>query len=113
MKITSHSSPIRQQQPGQFTRRADGAGPFAHINKTKVDSRADQKALSVFVRDQKLLTVEKGLGSDFPRLFDHDAGLEVKPDKTRNGGEEKSRTYAEAGKTKTQAKQKNTIDKWA
>lgn len=113
MKINSLNSPIRQQHPGQFIRRQDGTEPFARIKDTKLDSRADQRLCSVYVSSDKLLTVEQGFGSDFPKLFDYDAGLQLKTSKLKAGGEDKNQTYDEAGKTKTPVKQERTIDKWA
>lgn len=113
MKINGPKAPIRQQHPGQFIRRQDGTEPFTRIKDTKLDSRVDQRLCSVYVSSDKLLTVEQGLGSDFPKLFDYNAGLQLKTGKLKTGGEDRNQTYDEAGKTKPPVKQEKTIDKWA
>jgi len=112
------SSPkgIRQQQPGMFRRQEDGEEPFVHVQDGKVDSARAHNTRSVYVEGGRVLTFEKGmLETDFPQLFDHDAGLKLKPAKmkgTHNETKEIPRKAKEEPQ-RSAADKARLVDDWA
>ncbi len=116
MKITNNADNIRQQQPGQFRRPADGTEPYAYVNDQKLESREDQKASSVYVDNEKVATLlEKEKESRSPNLFDFNAGLKLGTETTTRETKEVEETeqqYDESGKTITLNKQEGLVDEW-
>lgn len=117
MNIGSASETIRQTQAGRFRRPGDGQEPFAHIKDSRLESAKEQKSQSVFVNSQKTVTFKKEVSkSDFPRLFDHDAGTKftverIAETKKKDSSQEQ---YESSGKKKNQNKQNTSIvDEWA
>ena len=81
MKINDNTNYIRQQHPGQFRVPEDGKWPFVHMNDQKVASKNDQKERSVYINNEKVVTMEKQMGSIYPRLFDYNTGLKYETGK--------------------------------
>lgn len=107
---------IRQHQPGQFRRTEDGSKPYAHVNGKKLLSKEDQKKSAFYVNNKNVVTLKKGTGSRFPKLFDSDAGLKVSTEKlSKVKKEEKGYPqYDKTGKTQViKTKDERRIDQWA
>lgn len=116
MNITRTDDYIRQQQAGRFSRPEDGKGPFAHVNDQKLDSIKGQKERSVYVNNEKAVTWQKELTeSDFPKLFDSDAGAKSNAKKIGEAKKEEKplQQYDKTEKTQTGAKQERLVDQWA
>jgi hypothetical protein len=117
MKMVSASDTIRQAQAGRFRGPDDGRNPYAHVNDSRLKSAKDQKSRSIFVNSQKTITFKKEVSeSAFPRLFDHDAGMQFVLDKIAESktGDHSFGQYDSAGKKKEQSKQyPSIVDEWA
>jgi hypothetical protein len=121
MNTTSSVKHVRQQQMGTFTRPEDGKYPFAHVNRAKIDSVGARTIRSFYVKGMKTASYDKGvLDPDFPKLFDHNAGLEMEVDKIIVSNKEqktkKQKTvtsFAPKEKASRQDDQKRVIDEWA
>ena len=114
MKITENASCIRQQQPGQFRRPEDGTTPVARVNDQKLDNIDEQRKSSVYVSSEKLIALDRARESDFPKLFDFDAGVQFSFEKL-------SRTHRDedihpqndkTAKTQIMPKKESIIDEW-
>jgi hypothetical protein len=105
---------------GTFTRPADGKYPFAHVNHAKIDSVGARTSRFFYVKGTKTASFDKGvLDPDFPRLFDHSAGLEMEVDKVNvSNKEQKTKeqktltSYAPNEKASKQDDQRRVIDEW-
>lgn len=120
INITDTIDYIRQQQTGQFRRPEDSKKPFAYVNNQKLVSAKDQTERSVYINNKKITTRKKGLAkSDFPKLFDSDAGARVNIEKTgKTDKEEKAlmqydKTGKETTTTQAPAKKETFVDQWA
>ena len=112
MKISDNN--IRQQQYGQFKLPANGKGPYVHVNGQKLDHTLEQAKVSIYVENETVLRSERGLKSDFPKLFDSDAGVKfetIKAKKLQN--EEKGyQEYESIGSERPVTKQDSIINEW-
>ena len=115
MRITNNASYIRQQQPGEFKGADDGAGPYPHVNDRKLGSTAEQGDWAVYISNENLVAIEKVTESDFPRLFDVAAGIQLTSEKSLPNQKYESiqKDYDNTGKSQTPAKQQWLIDQWA
>lgn len=115
MKITNNASYIKQQQPGQFKRADDGAGPYAHVNDRKLASTKEQKGWGVYISNDDLVAIEKATESDFPKLFDVADGIQLTSEKSLPNQKYESiqKGYDNTGKSQIPAKQQRLIDQWA
>lgn len=85
MKISNNTnSYIRQQQYGQFKLPENGKGPYIHANGKKLDNTLEQENVSIYVENEVVFSSEKGLKSDFPKLFDSDVGANFKTIEAKN-----------------------------
>jgi hypothetical protein len=107
MKISNNY--VRQQQFGQFRLPEDGKGPFVHANGQKLDNTLEQKNVSIYVENETVFSSEKGLKSDFPKLFDSDAG--VKFEKPQNE-KESYQEYENTGNERPVNKPDSIINEW-
>jgi hypothetical protein len=115
MKINNSSDFIRQAQVGQFRRLEDGKEPFVRVKGQKLESTKDQKTRSIYIDQEKLLTFEKGIGSNSLNLFDFDAGLKYKTERISGTtkGEKLPEQYDKNGKERNTTKQETLVDKLA
>ena len=115
MKILNSNQSIRQQHPGRFRRPDDGRDPFAHVKDQKLANPKDVKETSIYINDVNVATLEKGLKSDFPKLFDFDSGVKysAKQIKEVKKTEDHHQSYTQIGKTENLAKRDNLFDTWA
>ena len=116
MNITDTSDHVRQQQAGQFRRPGDGQEPFIYVNDQRLESAKEQKTRSVFVNNESVVSFERGiLESDFPKIFDSDAGMKFNAEEIRETEKEEKRQeeYDKDGKPQTVTSQKNIVDQWA
>jgi hypothetical protein len=116
MNITDTSDHIRQQQAGQFRRPGDGQGPFIRVNDQRLESAKDQRTRSVFVNNESVVSFERGiLESDFPKIFDCDAGMKFNAERIRETEKEEKpqEQYDKDGQSQTVTKQENIVDQWA
>jgi hypothetical protein len=115
MRITNNASYIRQQQPGEFKRADDGAGPYPHVNDRKLGSTAEQDDWAVYISNENLVAIEKVTESDFPKLFDVAAGIQLTSEKSlpNQKYESTQKDYDNTGKSQRPAKQQWLIDQWA
>lgn len=113
MKI-SNNTYVRQQQFGQFRLPEDGKGPFVHANGQKLDNTLEQKNVSIYVENESVFSSEKGLKSDFPKLFDPDAGLGFETIEAKKSEKEKKsyQDYENTGNTRPVNKQDSMISEW-
>jgi hypothetical protein len=118
MTVISSTQTIRQQRAGTFSRPEDGSEPFAHINSEKIDSVGRRMNRSIYVQGEKSVTFDKiPLQSDFPNIFDYDAGLRLEVEKisgSENNKEEKKETQhvAQEERVHTANGNKRLIDEW-
>jgi hypothetical protein len=112
MKISNNLDYIRQHQPGQFRIPEDGKEPFAHVNDQKLDSTKEQKEGSVYINNENVVTLDKDLRSDFPKLFDYEVGLKFNTKKVSeaNREEKPQQQYDKTGKTEILNKPEGFID---
>jgi hypothetical protein len=116
MKISDSTDYIRQQQAGHFRRPEDGKEPYAHVNNQKLASRADKEKGSVYVKSEKVVTLERKITeSGFPKLFDSDSGWKVDTERIGESDKEKKLQlqYDKNGKTQDVNKQSMLVDQWA
>ena len=116
MKINNSTDYVRQQNLGQFRVPEDGKWPFVRMNDQKVASKDDQKVRSVYVKNEKVVNVEKEMGSIYPNLFDYDTGLKYEIEKKSAAKKEEKiqQQYDKTGKTQILNKGEETlIDKLA
>ena len=115
MKITDNSNYIRQQLPGQFSVPEDGNEPFAHVNDQKLDSAKELKEGSVYIDNERVVTLDKDLRSDFPKLFDYELGLKIDTKKVSETDKEENfqQQYDKTGKTQTLNKPEGFVDQLA
>jgi len=115
MKTTNNASYIKQQQPGEFKRANDGAGPYAHVNDRKLGSTREQKAWAVYISNDNLVAIEKAAESDFPKLFDVADGIHLTAEKSLPNQKYESiqKDYDNTAKSQIPAKQQWLIDQWA
>ncbi|MEW5947834.1 MAG: hypothetical protein AB1711_00265 [Thermodesulfobacteriota bacterium] len=115
MKINDATVHIRQQQPGQFRRPEDGKEPYAHVTDQKLTSAPDQTKCSIYINKEKIVTIEQGIGSDFPKIFDYDAGLKISTQKISTTGKEEKvyERYDQNGKTQVTTQKQSFFDKMA
>ncbi len=105
---------IRQQQYGQFRLPEDGKGPYIRANGQKLDNTLEQKNVSIYVENGTVFSSEKGLKSDFTKLFDSDAGMNIetieakKPEKEKESYQE----YENTGNERPVNKQDSIISEW-
>ena len=86
------------------------------MNDQKVDSKDDQKERSVYIKNEKVVNVEKEMGSIYPKLFDYNTGLKYETEKksAAKKGEKIQQQYDKTGKIQTLDKEEETlIDKLA
>ena len=115
MRITNNASYIRQQQPGEFKRADDGAGPYSHVNDRKLGSTKEQEGWAVYISNENLVAIEKVTESDFPKLFDFAAGIQLTSEKSvpKQKDESIQKNYDDTGKSQIPVKQQWLIDRWA
>ena len=100
---------IRQHHYGQFNLPENGKGPYVHANGQKLDNTLEQANISIYVENKTVFSSEKGLKSDFPKLFDSDAGVRFETIEAKK--EEKSyREYAKTGNERPVNKQDSIIN---
>jgi len=75
MRINHSLDTIRQQEPGQFKIPENGKEPFVHVSDQKLDSINEAKERSVYINNENIASLNGDSRSDFPTLFDYDAGL--------------------------------------
>jgi len=105
---------IRQQQYGQFKLPENGKGPYVHANGQKLDNTLEQKNVSIYVENEAVFSSEKGLKSDFPKLFDSDAGAKFETVEAKKS-EKKEKSYQEYENTGNEPpvnKQDSIISEW-
>ena len=105
---------IRQQQYGQFKLPGNGKGPYVHANGQKLDNTLEQKNVSIYIEDEAVFSSEKGLKSDFPKLFDSDAGANLETIKAKKS-EKEGKSYQkseETGNVQPVNKQDSIINEW-
>lgn len=105
---------IRQQQYGRFKLPGNGKGPYVHANGQKLDNTLEQKNVSIYVENETVFSSEKGLKSNFPKLFDSDAGTKfVTVEAKKSEKEEKSyHEYENTGNEPPANKQDSIISEW-
>ncbi len=112
MKISNNTNNyIRQQHYGQFRLPENGKGPYVHAKGQKLDNTLEQKNVSIYVENETVFSSEKGLKSDFPKLFDPDAGMNIeakKPEKEKKSYQE----YENTGNERPVTKQDSIINEW-
>ncbi len=114
MKISNNTNHVRQQQYGQFRLPEDGKGPYVHANGQKLDNTLEQKNVSIYVENETVFSSEKGLKSDFPKLFDSDTGAKFetieakKPEKEKKSYQE----YENTGNERPVNKPDSIINEW-
>lgn len=114
MNITDTFDHIRQQQAGQFRRPGDGQEPFIRVNDQRLESAKDQKTPSVFVNNESVVSFEKGiLESDFPKIFDSDAGMKFNAERIRETEKEEKHQERYDRQQQTVTSQENIVDQWA
>jgi|GEM_PF-2535433 len=116
MNTTDTSDHIRQQQAGQFRRPDDGQEPFVRVKDQRLESAKDQKTRSVFVNNESVISFERGiLESDFPKIFDSDAGMKFNAEKIRETEKEEKpqEQYDKDEQPQTVTSQENIVDQWA
>ena len=115
MRITNNVSYIRQQQPGEFKRADDGAAPYSHVNDCKLGSTKEQDGWAVYISSENLVALEKVKESDFPRLFDFAAGIQLTSRKSVPAQKHESirNDYDNTAQSQTPAKQQWLVDQWA
>ena len=115
MRITNNTSYIRQQQPGEFKRADDGTGPFSHVNDRKLASTKEREDWAVYISNENLVAIERVSKSDFPKLFDFAAGIQLTPEKSAPNQKDESiqRNYDNTDKSQMPAKKQWLIDRWA
>lgn len=115
MKINNNIEYIRQQQLGQFRRPEDGKEPYAYVGNQKLKSTNEPEESSVYVNDEIVVTFGNDLRSDFPNLFDYDAGLRLDTEKTAETKKEEKLhpQYDKTGKTQIITEKTGLIDQLA
>ena len=115
MKITDTNDYIRQQQIGQFTRLQDPNDPFVYVNNQKLDSTEEKEKSSIYINNENVVTLEKEKSSNFPKLFDFDAGMKFNTKKiSKSNNEEKPNLqYDKTAKTQIGSKQERLIDQFS
>lgn len=117
MIVRSSAKSIRQIYPGLFRRPEDGQEPYAHVSDTKVESAKAQKSRALYLRDEKVVTFKKDPSkSDFPVLFDPDAGARFTADRVARTKEKNlpEEQYDNTGKKKTLNKHSSSlVNDWA
>lgn len=115
MKISNNTnSYIRQQQYGQFKLPENGKGPYVHANGKKLDNTLEQENVSIYVENEAVFSSEKGLKSDFPKLFDSDVGANFKTIEAKKP-EREGKSYQEyenTGNDQPVNKQDSIINEW-
>jgi hypothetical protein len=115
MKITENSSYIRQQQPGQFRRAEDSKAPFNHVNDQNPVTIKEQKGYTVYIGGEKPIALDRVIESDFPKLFDFDAGMQYSLEKLSWTAKDEDihPQYDKTAKTEMMTKKESIIDQWA
>ena len=115
MSTIEPADPIRQQRTGTFRVPGDGQKPFAYVNDQKFVGVKRRLGRSIYVGGEKVGTLEKGvLESDFPRLFDHQVGLNVDVEKkTATAKSDLSSRRQTSEKTTPRNDEGTFIDAWA
>jgi hypothetical protein len=115
MRINNNACYIRQQQPGEFNRADDGAGPYFHVNDRKLGITKEQEEWAVYVSNENLVAIEKVTESDFPKLFDFAAGIQLTSEKPfpRQKSDSIQNNYDNTAQSQIPAKQNLLIDQWA
>ena len=115
MKISNNTNNyIRQKHYGQFKLPENGKGPYVHANGQKLDNTLEQKNVSIYVENETVFSSEKGLKSDFSKLFDSDAGMNfetVEANKSEKEGK-KYQEYDNTGNERPVNKQDSIINEW-
>lgn len=112
MKFSNNN--IRQQQYGQFRLPENGKGPYVYANGQRMDNTLEQKNVSIYVENGTVFSSEKGLKSDFPKLFDSDAGMNFKTIEAKKP-EKEGKSYQEyesTGSKRPVNKQDSIINEW-
>jgi hypothetical protein len=114
MKISETASYIKQQQPGQFRRPEDGKAPFTHVNDQKLPTKKEQQAYSVYVCNEKLVSLDGVVESDFPKLFDFDTGVQFSLENLSRAyrDEDICQHYDKTAKTERPTKKEWIINQW-
>ncbi len=115
MKISNNTnSHIRQHHYGQFNLPENGKGPYVHANGQKMDNTLEQANVSIYVENETVFSSKKGLKSDFPKLFDSDAGtkLETINAKKLEKKGESYQGYETTGNERSGNKQDGIINEW-
>lgn len=114
MKISNNTNHVRQQQYGQFRLPEDGKGPYVHANGQKLDNTLEQENVSIYVENEIVFSSEKGLKSDFPKLFDSDAGMDFETIEAKKPEKEKKsyQGYENTGNERPVNKQDSIINEW-
>jgi hypothetical protein len=115
MRINNDASYIRQQQPGEFKRADDGTGPYPHVNDRKLGNTKEQEHWAVYISNENLIAIKNATESDFPKLFDVAAGIQLTSEKSLPNQKYESiqKSYDNNGKSQIPAKQQWLIDHWA
>jgi hypothetical protein len=114
MKTSNNTNYIRQQQFGQFRLPENGKGPFVHANGQKLDNTLEQKNVSIYVENETVFSSEKGLKSDFPKLFDSNAGAKFETIEAKKPQNEKEsyQEYENTGNERPVNKPDSIINEW-
>ena len=115
MKITDTTDYIRQQQIGQFRRLQDPNDPFVYVNNQRLDSTEEKEKSSIYINNENVVTLEKEKSSNFPKLFDFDAGMKFNTKKiSKSNKEEKpDLQYDKTAKEQDLGEQGSLIDQWS
>jgi len=115
MKVSNNTNTyIRQQQYGQFKLSKNGKGPYLHANGKKLGNTLEQENVSIYIEKRAVFRSEKGLKSDFPKLFDSDTGAKLEAVKTKKSKKEGKNYHKSAGTGNAQPvnKQDSIINEW-
>lgn len=85
------------------------------MNGQKLDSKEEREKSSVYVNNTNVATLEKGIGSNSPKLFDSEVGLKLSTKKLNGTNSEKklNQQYDKIGKTWiATVKEDRLIDQW-
>jgi hypothetical protein len=115
MKISNNTNNyIRQQQYGQFKLPENGTGPYVHANGQKLENTLEQKNVSFYVENETVFSSAKGLKSNFPKLFDSNAGAKFETIEAKKLQNEKKsyQGYENTGNDQPANKQDSIINEW-
>lgn len=114
MKITDTNDYIRQQQIGQFKSPQNPNDLFVYANNQTLNTTEEKEKSSIYINNENVVTLEKEKSSNFPKLFDFDAGVKFNTKKiSKSNKEEKPHLqYDKTAKTQVVSEQESSIDQW-